>query len=125
MRYPEKSLIILNELHQIGFGISIDDFGTGYSSMAYLKDLPADELKIDQSFVRNMIDDEKDASIVQAAIDLAHTLGLKTVAEGVEDGGAVEKLNLMGCDYAQGYHFAKPMSYNDIIQLIQVQKSKE
>jgi diguanylate cyclase (GGDEF)-like protein len=125
MSDPEKSLLILNELHHTGFDISIDDFGTGYSSLAYLKNLPADELKIDMSFIRNMMNDEKDASIVQAAINLAHTMGLKTVAEGVEDERVAEQLKLMGCDHAQGYHFAKPMSYHDLIQWSKNQEFNE
>jgi len=112
---PRKSLEILNEFHELGFGVSIDDFGTGYSSLAYLKDLPANEIKIDKSFVMNMASDDKDASIVKAAIDLAHTLGLKIVAEGVEDEATLELLSEMGCDYAQGYYVAKPMPYEELI----------
>ena len=115
MMDPKKSLDILNEFHQLGFGISIDDFGTGYSSLAYLKNLPADELKIDKSFVTNMMTDKKDESIVKAAIDLAHTLGLKTVAEGVENENTLDLLTSMNCDYAQGYYMAKPMPCNDVM----------
>ncbi len=109
MMNPKKSMDILNEFHQLGFGVSIDDFGTGYSSLAYLKNLPADEIKIDKSFVLNMSNDRKDASIVKAAVDLAHNLDLKIVAEGVEDAKTLELLSEMGCDYAQGYYMAKPM----------------
>lgn len=109
MMNPVKSLEILHEFHQLGFGVSIDDFGTGYSSLAYLKHLPADEIKIDKSFVMNMANDKKDASIVKAAVDLAHTLGLKIVAEGVEDEKTMDLLSNMNCDYAQGYYMAKPM----------------
>lgn len=112
---PQKSLDILNEFHQLGFGISIDDFGTGYSSLAYLKDLPADELKIDKSFVTNMISEQKDVSIVKAAIDLGHTLGMKVVAEGVENEETFDLLSGMGCDYAQGYYMAKPMPCDEVI----------
>ncbi|MBE9568126.1 MAG: phosphodiesterase [Proteobacteria bacterium] len=119
MMNPEKSLEILNEFHQLGFGVSIDDFGTGYSSLAYLKDLPADEIKIDKSFVMNMADDKKDASIVKAAVDLAHTLGLKIVAEGVEDEKTLDILSEIGCDYAQGYYMAKPMPCDDLMTWIQ------
>ena len=100
---------ILKEFHERGFGVSIDDFGTGYSSLAYLKNLPADEIKIDRSFVMNMANDKKDETIVKAAVDLAHTLGLKIVAEGVEDEKTLDLLTYMGCDYAQGYYIAKPM----------------
>jgi diguanylate cyclase (GGDEF)-like protein len=115
MMNPKKSLEILNELHELGFGISIDDFGTGYSSLAYLKNLPADEIKIDKSFVMNMARDKKDESIVKAAVDLAHALGLKIVAEGVEDEKTLDILSEMGCDYAQGYYMAKPMPSEELI----------
>ena len=122
MMNPEKSLEILNEFHQLGFGVSIDDFGTGYSSLAYLKNLPADEIKIDKSFVMNMANDKKDESIVKAAVDLAHTLGLKIVAEGVEDEKTLDILSAMGCDYAQGYYMAKPMPCDDLMLWMQDSK---
>ena len=122
MMNPKKSLEILNEFNRLGFGISIDDFGTGYSSLAYLKDLPADELKIDKSFVMNMAHDKKNVSIVKAAVELAHTLGLKTVAEGVENEETFNILAEMGCDYAQGYHMAKPMPCDDLIVWMQENK---
>ena len=119
MMNPKKSLEILNEFHQLGFGVSIDDFGTGYSSLAYLKNLPADEIKIDKSFVLNMASDKKDESIVKAAVDLAHTLGLKIVAEGVEDEKTLDKLAEMDCDFAQGYYMAKPMPCDDLMDWMQ------
>lgn len=115
MMNPKKSMEILNEFHQLGFGVSIDDFGTGYSSLAYLKNLPADEIKIDKSFVLNMAEDKKDASIVKAAVDLAHNLDLKIVAEGVEDEKTLDLLAEMGCDYAQGYYMAKPMPCDELM----------
>ncbi len=119
MLNPKKSMEILHEFHQLGFGVSIDDFGTGYSSLAYLKNLPADEIKIDKSFVMNMANDKKDESIVKAAVDLAHTLGLKIVAEGVEDEKTLDILTEMGCDFAQGYYMAKPMSCDDLMEWMQ------
>ncbi len=115
MMNPKKSMEILNEFHALGYGVSIDDFGTGYSSLAYLKNLPADEIKIDKSFVMNMASDKKDESIVKAAVDLAHTLDLKIVAEGVEDEKILDILSGMGCDYAQGYYLAKPMPSDEFI----------
>ena len=115
MMNPKKSLEILNEFHQLGFGVSIDDFGTGFSSLAYLKNLPADEINIDKSFVMNMANDSKDASIVKAAVDLGHTLDLKIVAEGVEDEKTLDLLAEMGCDFAQGFYMAKPMPGDDLI----------
>lgn len=119
MMNPKKSMEILNEFHQRGFGVSIDDFGTGYSSLAYLKHLPADEIKIDKSFVLNMANDKKDECIVKGAVDLAHALGLKVVAEGIEDKKTLDILTEMGCDYAQGYYMAKPMPCDDLLVWMQ------
>ena len=119
MLNPKQSMEILREFHSRGFGVSIDDFGTGYSSLAYLKNLPADEIKIDKSFVLNMANDKKDESIVNAAVDLAHNLGLKTVAEGVEDEKTLDLLTAMGCDYAQGFYMAKPMPSDDFVSWLE------
>ena len=96
-----------------GVRISIDDFGTGYSSLAYLRDLPVDEIKIDRSFVKEMATRDQDACIVRSIIDLGHNLGLRVVAEGVEDRATVELLATMGCDYVQGFHFARPLPAAD------------
>lgn len=115
MTDPKKSMDILNELHKHGFSISIDDFGTGYSSLAYLKNLPANEIKIDKTFVINMANDKRDASIVKAAVDLAHNFGLKVIAEGIEDERTLDLLSAMGCDCGQGFYMAKPMPYDDFI----------
>ena len=99
----------LDELKRLGVRISIDDFGVGYSSLSYLKRLPADTLKIDKSFIRGLGEDEKSTVIIQMIADLAHTLGMETVAEGVESEEQVILLREMGCDFAQGYHFAEPL----------------
>jgi len=106
---PQRALVTLERLNAIGFKLSIDDFGTGYSSLAYLKRLPVDELKIDQSFVRNMQTDADDAMIVRSTIDLAHNLGITVVAEGVENAQVWHMLRQLGCDQAQGYHMGRPM----------------
>ena len=106
---PQRALGTLNGLSALGFKLSIDDFGTGYSSLAYLKKLPVDELKIDQSFVRNMETDSDDAKIVKSTIDLAHNLGLCVVAEGVENAQVWDMLRELDCDQAQGFHMGKPM----------------
>ena len=106
---PQRALATLNGLSALGFTLSIDDFGTGYSSLAYLKRLPVDELKIDQSFVRSMETDADDAKIVRSTIDLAHNLGLSVVAEGVENVRVWDMLRELNCDQAQGYHMGKPM----------------
>jgi diguanylate cyclase (GGDEF)-like protein/PAS domain S-box-containing protein len=109
MLQPERALQTLTRLHEMGASLSVDDFGTGYSSLAYLKKLPVCELKIDQSFVFGMVKNENDAIIVRSTIDLAHNLGLKVVAEGVEDQETLQLLAILGCDTAQGYLFAQPM----------------
>jgi diguanylate cyclase (GGDEF)-like protein len=106
----ERSHRVLTGLREMGVRISIDDFGTGYSSLAYLKQLPADELKIDKSFVMNMLADEADARLVAQVVALGHAFGLEVVAEGVESAEAAARLADMGCDYAQGFHYAKPLA---------------
>ena len=94
--------------------MSIDDFGTGYSSMSYLKFLPVDELKVDRSFVADLLGSAEDAAIVRAAIDLGHNFGMTVVAEGVELPDARHALADMGCDTAQGYHFARPLPADEL-----------
>jgi PAS domain S-box-containing protein/diguanylate cyclase (GGDEF)-like protein len=111
---PTVAKRTLNQIHELGVGLSIDDFGTGYSSMAYLKDLPVDELKIDRTFIHHMLDNPKDANIVQATIHLAHSLGLIVVAEGIENETMYQQLAGFGCDKAQGYHMARPMPFKDV-----------
>jgi diguanylate cyclase (GGDEF)-like protein len=106
---PTLAMETLTGLHDLGVRLSIDDYGTGYSSMAYLKRLPVDELKVDRSFVLNMTSNDNDAILVRSAIDLGHNLGLAVVAEGVEGADHVAALRDLGCDVAQGYHFARPM----------------
>ena len=105
----------LEELRRIGIRIAIDDFGTGYSSMLHLKELPVSELKIDKSFVMHMIENENDAVIVRSMIDLSHNLGLKVVAEGIEDKNTLEILQILGCDSGQGYYFSRPVKESDLL----------
>ena len=109
MEDPQFALETLERLHAMGLTLSIDDFGTGYSSLAYLKKLPVDELKIDKSFVMGMVGDKDDATIVRSTIDLAHNMGLKVVAEGVESSEILELLRDLGCDLAQGYFISRPL----------------
>ena len=105
----DSAIDIIKSLSDLGVRVSIDDFGTGYSSLSYLKRLPIDELKIDQSFVKNMDKDKNDAAIVMSVIDLGHNLGFKVVAEGVERKEPMQILRDLGCDTAQGYHISRPM----------------
>jgi diguanylate cyclase (GGDEF)-like protein len=104
-----RAMEVLTRLRGMGVSISIDDFGTGYSSLTYLKRLPVHELKIDKSFVAHMASDENDLAIVRSTIGLAHDLGLRVVAEGVEDQGTWELLGSLGCDIAQGYYISRPL----------------
>ena len=109
MADPEHSLPVLRELHAMGIRLSVDDFGTGYSSLAYLRRLPIDEIKIDRSFVQGMGTDLSDLAIVRAIVDLGHSLGLRVVAEGVEEEAARDALREMNCDQAQGFLISRPM----------------
>jgi EAL domain-containing protein (putative c-di-GMP-specific phosphodiesterase class I) len=102
----EQATVRLARLRDLGVRISIDDFGTGYSSLSYFKKIPADELKIDKSFVMHMLADEADERLVETIITLAHQFRLDVVAEGVEDQRTLDRLARMSCDYAQGYLFA-------------------
>ena len=109
MRDPEHSLNVLEKLRDGGISLSVDDFGTGYSSLAQLKRLPVQELKIDQSFIRNLDETSEDAVIVRSTIEMSHNLGLKVVAEGVEYQHTLELLERWHCDTAQGYLISRPM----------------
>ncbi len=109
MADPVRSLDVLTRIHELGVSISIDDFGTGYSSLAYLQKLPVDSLKIDRSFVIEMEQSEDARAIVSAIIVLAHTVGLKVTAEGIEDETTMNGLALLGCDVAQGYYVSRPL----------------
>jgi|GEM_PF-6663121 len=108
MADPQKALEIARQIATLGVKLSIDDFGTGYSSLAYLKRLPLTALKIDRSFVAEMFDSENDAIIVRSTIGLAHSLGLRVVAEGIEDDNTLETLREMGCDEGQGFGIGRP-----------------
>jgi diguanylate cyclase (GGDEF)-like protein len=109
MADPEHAISTLGKLQQLGIKLSIDDYGTGFSSLAYVKQLPVHELKIDKSFVLDMTHNENDAVIVRSTIDLAHNLGLKVVAEGVDNQEKADLLEILDCDFLQGYHLGEPM----------------
>jgi diguanylate cyclase (GGDEF)-like protein len=118
MTDPARAEATLARLSQIGLTLSVDDFGTGYSSLANLKRLPVDVIKIDKSFVMEMAVDASDAAIVRSTIDLAHNLGLRVVAEGVESEDAWRHLEALGCDYAQGYFLSRPLPADAATRLI-------
>jgi EAL domain-containing protein (putative c-di-GMP-specific phosphodiesterase class I)/CHASE2 domain-containing sensor protein len=114
---PRKAIEALTEFREMGIELSVDDYGTGQSTLSYLKQLPVSELKIDKSFITSMCDDENDRIMVKSTIELAHELGLKVVAEGVEDDRTLDALRSLGCDYAQGYLIGKAMSVQDLVEL--------
>lgn len=121
---PDRAIDVLRRIRELGVRTAIDDFGTGYSSMAYLKVLPIDEIKIDRSFVRDMATNHGNHVLVESAVDLGHNLGLDVVAEGVEDEPAVTALRNMGCDIAQGYHFARPLPPAEFIAYLVERSTK-
>jgi len=110
MENPVAAMAVIGSLHELGIGMAIDDFGTGYSSMSYLKRLHANRLKIDQSFVQDLFSNPEDEAIVTAVISLAGSLGLRTIAEGVETKAQLDFLRDKGCDGIQGYYFSKPLA---------------
>jgi diguanylate cyclase (GGDEF)-like protein/PAS domain S-box-containing protein len=111
---PDWALDVLTRLATLGVRITVDDFGTGYSSLAYLKRLPVHQVKVDKSFVVDMVRDAADASIVRAVVDLGHTLGKTVVAEGVEDEATLTALRAIGCDFAQGFHLGRPVPASSV-----------
>lgn len=108
----EETLIALSKL---GVGLSIDDFGTGYTSLASIKRLPIQEIKIDRTFVFNMLTDNKDAMIVRSVIELGHNLGLTVVAEGIETQEVMDQLNKLACNEVQGYHICRPITPDQLL----------
>ncbi|MFA6196535.1 MAG: EAL domain-containing protein [Sulfurimonas sp.] len=118
MTNPEEAIKILKQINAMGIKLAVDDFGTGYSSLSYLKRLPIDKLKIDQSFIRDLPEDEEDASITRAVIALSKSLNLRVIAEGVETKEQKEFLVKNGCSNIQGYFYAKPMPANEMEKVL-------
>ncbi|HEX2240725.1 MAG TPA: EAL domain-containing protein [Actinomycetota bacterium] len=116
---------VLTKLSEMGVGLSIDDFGTGYSSLAYLKHLPIREIKIDKSFVINMVEDENDAKIVRSTIDLGRNLGLRVVAEGVESQEILNLLTQLGCQLGQGFFLGRPLPATHLPELIRLRSAQQ
>ena len=124
MSDPVQARDALNRLNKMGIILAIDDYGTGFSSLSYLKLLPMHELKIDKSFIFDMLDDENDATIVKSTIELAHNLGFKVIAEGVENQQTLLQLRLLKCDSVQGYYLSKPQDINALTQWLQNYEAK-
>ena len=116
---PVRVIEIMNKLGELGIELSLDDFGTGSSSLAYLRELPVQELKIDKSFILGMDEDDEAATIVRTIVDLAHNLGLRAVAEGIETEEAYRLLAESGCDYGQGFLMGRPMPAAELSELAQ------
>jgi EAL domain-containing protein (putative c-di-GMP-specific phosphodiesterase class I) len=110
-----RAVLVLECLRDIGVRISMDDFGTGHSSLAQLRNIPLHELKIDKSFVMTILGDAQNEAIVRTTIDLAHSLDLEVVAEGVEDEATMRRIASLGCEQAQGYFLSKPLPASDFI----------
>jgi diguanylate cyclase (GGDEF)-like protein/PAS domain S-box-containing protein len=125
MGNPEKALSILHSLKARGISLSIDDFGTGYSSLSYLKRFPVDTLKIDMSFVHDITTDKDSASIVKAVISLAHSLGLKVIAEGVESREQADYLRTKECDEVQGYYYGTPLPAGELVERFSAAQAAE
>ena len=121
----EHTRTLLTELKQMGVRIAVDDFGTGYSSLAYIKNLPIDVLKIDQSFVRDMLSDRSDAAIVEAIVQMGHALELELIAEGVESAEQAEALKAQGCRLMQGYHYCRPIPFSQLRQQLRTQHCQQ
>ena len=115
MSDPLGAVVAMDQIHALGVHMAIDDFGTGYSSLSYLKRFKVDKLKIDRSFVQDITTDPDDKAIASAIIGLASSLGLRTIAEGVETPGQLAWLRLQGCDEAQGYFFSAPVGAEDLV----------
>jgi diguanylate cyclase len=115
VRDTEGVIDVLRRLRELGASLSIDDFGTGYSSMSYLKTLPVQEVKVDQSFVRNIVNSKHDQEIAGSIISLSHRLGLQVVAEGVETRESAELMAAMGCEYLQGFLFSRALPFEQFV----------
>ena len=125
MTDPKRAGVVLQQLRRIGVDVAIDDYGTGHASLNYLKQFDIDELKIDRSFIMNLDIASSDAIIVASTIELGHNLGLRIVAEGVEDGETLAWLSDLGCDMAQGYHVGRPMAAEAVTDLVTTRRVED
>jgi EAL domain-containing protein (putative c-di-GMP-specific phosphodiesterase class I) len=122
---PVRVSDVLAQLGELGLGLSLDDFGTGYSSLTHLKALPVGEVKIDRSFVGRMTTDPVDAAIVEATIRLAHSIGIRVVAEGIEDQATWTSLVANSCELVQGYALSRPLPAAELEQLLWAERQAE
>ncbi len=125
MENPEQAVQMLEWLSSAGAGLSMDDFGAGYSSLAYLQRFPFDTIKIDRGLVQSSVDDGPGAAIVRSIVALAHELGKKVVAEGIEQAESAGFLRALGCEYAQGFYYGEPMTDRDVMQLLRIIRKSE
>jgi len=122
MSEADRAIRIMEEISAMGVKIALDDFGTGYSSLSYLKRFPLNKLKVDRSFIRDVLIYEEDATIVEAIIKLGQSLKLQVIAEGIETEGQLEYLRSLNCFLGQGFLFSKPISTNQLTTLLSKQK---
>ena len=118
MNDPEKAITKLNKVRSVGVSIALDDFGTGFSSLSHLLQFPIDVLKVDRDFVINILSNKNSMSLVSTIITMAHNLGMKVVAEGVEEQDQVDLLQSMQCDIIQGYIFSRPLAAVDVPDIL-------
>ena len=124
MTDAQKAYELLKEFSHLGMQIAIDDFGTGYSSLSYLRKFPVDKLKIDKSFIHDVVHEKENAEIVKAILSLGHALDLTVVSEGVEHENQVKLLKKMGCDCVQGFYFSKPLPADEATAFLKKKNSK-
>jgi EAL domain-containing protein (putative c-di-GMP-specific phosphodiesterase class I) len=132
LEIPESSIIsereriqkMLTRLSERGVRVAVDDFGSGYASLSHLRQLPVDVLKVDKSFVQNIGSDEDDETIVRSTIELAHSLGITVVAEGVESEDVLQRLRRLGCDLAQGFGLAHPAPADEVTEWLLGRRSE-
>jgi len=124
IEHVERNNRLLSELKELGISIALDDFGKGYSSLSYLKNFPADVLKIDKAFIDNLVEDKRDTAIVESLVELAHKLDIKVVAEGVEKKVQCTHLSNLGCDFIQGYFFSKPIPISEFQMFVATKKQQ-
>src|SRR6185369_7216375 len=121
MNVREDATQALHELRAMGVQVALDDFGTGYSSLSYLRSFPVDTVKIDGSFIAQMQEDEKTAAVIEAIINVARVLGMKVLAEGVEQQAQLDRLHSLGCDFVQGHYTGVPLVPRDFAAMLERQ----